>query len=516
MPNRLTTTILLLLTLYCFHTANAKVVDQITAYVNDDVITVGDLNRLLNERSAELQQIYRIPKSEADEKANQEQAALLDKLIREMLIVQEAQRQKIEVEDAEVEKVVNSRINTYKEGLILNFLMQRIQRAQIPLPLPKLQKLVSVLRKPSLMAEITRQMETEEDPGSSTEVFATSATEVKEFIDMLKQLEDIGIASIDDLKERADEELNKALKREGYTLDEYKERTRKELIGEKLVQQMVLPRVEVLDRDIDTFFEENRGKFTTKMDRVHLRHIFAEFKVSESVRKAAEQKANRILEEAQSGADFADLARQYTENQLTKETGGYLGWLTIDKQKQLPKPFQDAVSKLEVGQIAGPVEGQDGLHILKLEDRAEENIELRHILIALEPDQNTIEAAKTKMNDIADKLKNGADFAELATQYSDDTETKVKGGELGARGLEDFTEETRKVINELEEGQVSEPVETQYGLHIFKLDKREKAQLTDEERNEIRLLLRQQRFEQEWQKYTDKLKEKAFVKVKTD
>ena len=509
MPSKFIITILLFLTLYCFHTADAKVVDHIVAYVNDDVITLGDLDRLASERSAELQQIYRIPKNEADEKANQERAKLLDKLIRESLIVQEAQRRKIEVEDAEVEKVVSARINNYKEGLMLNFLVQRIQRAQIPLPLPKIQQLVSVLQKPSLMAEITRQMEAGENSESSAE-------EVQEFIDMLKELADIGIASIDDLKERADEELDKALRREGYTLDEYKEKTRKELIGEKLVQQMVLPRVEVLDKDIDTFFEENRGKFTTKMDKVHLRHIFVEFKVSEPVRKAAEEKANRILVEAQSGADFAELARQHSENQLTRETGGYLGWLTIDKQQQLPQPFQDAISKLEVGQITGPVAGQDGLHILKLEDKAEENIELRHILIALEPDQQSMETAKTKMNDIADKLKNGADFAELATQYSDDEETKVKGGELGIRGLEDFTEETRQVISELEEDQVSEPVETQYGLHIFKLDKREKAQLTDEERNEILLLLRQQRFEQEWEKYTDKLKEKAFVKVKID
>jgi len=333
---------------------------------------------------------------------------------------------------------------------------------------------------------------------------------------VLKKLEEIEITSINDLKERADDELKKALKREGYTLDEYREKTRKELIGEKLVQQMVLPRVDVLDKDIDIFFEENRDKFTTKMDKVHLRHIFVEFKLSESAKKAAEEKANRILKEAQSGVDFAELARQYSENQLTKEAGGYLGRLTSEKLKQLPKPFLDAINELEVGQIAGPVEGEDGLHILKVEERDEESVTLRHILIALKTDQLSIDAAKDRMNDIIDKLKDDADFSELAAQYSDDAETKIKGGELGVRGLADFTEETRNIISELEEGQVSEPVETQYGLHIFKLDKREKAQLTDEERNEIRMLLRQQKFEVEWAKYTDKLKEKAFVKVKID
>jgi len=175
MPNKSIAAILLFLTLYCYHTTNAKVVDHIVAYVNDDVITLVDLNLLVSERSAELQQLYRIPKSEADEKASQENANLLDKLIRRILIIQEAQRRKIEVEDAEVEKVVNSNINVYKERLLLSFLLPRIQRAQIPLPPAKVQTLIGVLQKPSLMAEITQQMEKGENQDTSSE-------EVKEFI----------------------------------------------------------------------------------------------------------------------------------------------------------------------------------------------------------------------------------------------------------------------------------------------------------------------------------------------
>ncbi|MFQ6044093.1 MAG: peptidylprolyl isomerase, partial [Candidatus Poribacteria bacterium] len=66
----------------------------------------------------------------------------------------------------------------------------------------------------------------------------------------------------------------------------------------------------------------------------------------------------------------------------------------------------------------------------------------------------------------------------------------------------------------LKVGQFSETVETPYGLYIFKLEQREPAQLTDEEKKQIRLILRQQKFDAEWEKFTGKLKEKAFVKIK--
>ena len=93
---KLTKIILCLFLLFCTHIAYAKIVDGIIAYVNDDVITEGDLTKLFSDRIAELQQVYRFSTSEANEKAQEERAELLDKLIRQILVIQEAQRQQIQ------------------------------------------------------------------------------------------------------------------------------------------------------------------------------------------------------------------------------------------------------------------------------------------------------------------------------------------------------------------------------------------------------------------------------------
>jgi len=408
--------------------AYAKIVDGIIAYVNSDVITEGDLNKLFSDRIAELQQVYRFSPSEANAKAQQERSELLDKLIRQILVIQEAQRQQIQVGEDEVDEYIRT-----------------------------LQK-------------------------------------------------QFGIQS--------NEEFNEQLKREGYTPMSFREKARKDLMGERLVQFMVLPKIDVVDDEIIKFFEENRAKFTTNSDRVHLRTILVKFKLSD--KEKIQRKVDAILKESRSGADFAELARKYSDDERTKENGGYLGQFTTIELELLSKPIKQAVAQLEAGQITEPIEAQDGFYILKLETKDGDSITLRSIFIAFQFGQQDKDEAQKLMGEIRSKLEEGADFAELASEYSDDPETKDKGGDLGLRGLEEFPYEIRTAIEPLEVGQFSETVETPYGLYIFKLEKREPAQLTDEEKKQIRLILRQRKFDEEWEKFTDRLKKKAFVKIKDE
>lgn len=425
---KLTKITLCILFLFCTYITYAKVVDGIIAYVNDDVITQGDLNKLFSDRITELQQVYQFSYSEANDKAQQERSDLLDKLIRQFLITQEAQRQQIQVDEDEVDEYIRT------------------------------------LRK------------------------------------------QFGI--------EADEEFSEQLKREGYTLMTFREKARRDLMGERLVQFIVLPKIDVMDNEITKFFEENRENFTTKPDRVHLRTIFVKFQLSD--KEKIQQKVDNILKEARSGADFAELARKHSDDERTKENGGYLGQFTNAKLDMLPEPIQQVVTQLEAGQITESIEAQDGFYILKLEEKNEDTITLRSIFIALKVSQQSKDDAQKLMTEIRSRLESGDDFAELAAEYSDDVETKNKGGDLGIRGLEQFPDEIRTVIEPLKEGHLSETVEMPHGLYIFKLEKRELAQLTDEERNQIRLIIKQQKFETEWMKFTDKLKKKAFVKIKDE
>lgn len=108
-----------------------------------------------------------------------------------------------------------------------------------------------------------------------------------------------------------------------------------------------------------------------------------------------------------------------------------------------------------------------------------ELIKARHILIqfpASETDQAKKEAAaKTKIDEVALKIKNGEDFGKLANEYSEDpgnTQDGVKkGGDLGWFSRGRMVQEFENAAFALKAGEVSEPIKTFYGYHIIKVEK---------------------------------------------
>jgi peptidyl-prolyl cis-trans isomerase C len=95
----------------------------------------------------------------------------------------------------------------------------------------------------------------------------------------------------------------------------------------------------------------------------------------------------------------------------------------------------------------------------------ESEVRARHILVATEPEANAILA----------EIKKGTDFAELARQKSKDPGAAAEGGDLGYFSKEQMVPEFAEVAFKLEKGQLSDPVKTQFGWHIIKVeDKRTK------------------------------------------
>ena len=114
-----------------------------------------------------------------------------------------------------------------------------------------------------------------------------------------------------------------------------------------------------------------------------------------------------------------------------------------------------------------------------------EKVRARHILIAF-PKGATSEqdkAAAIRAQEVYTKTsKPGADFSNLAAEYSDDTASKVEGGDLGLfeRGM--MVPEFEKAAFSLKVGQVSEPVKTNYGYHIIKVEQHVAAGAPDFEK----------------------------------
>lgn len=121
-----------------------------------------------------------------------------------------------------------------------------------------------------------------------------------------------------------------------------------------------------------------------------------------------------------------------------------------------------------------------------------------HILIgtvdpATQEEKRTKEEALALANEVREKLLGGADFAAMAKQYSEDEGSKDNGGMYKDANINDWVENFRKAVLELPLRQVSEPVETEYGYHLIRVEDR-KVPTYNEVKEQIRTELVQVAF----------------------
>jgi len=123
-------------------------------------------------------------------------------------------------------------------------------------------------------------------------------------------------------------------------------------------------KVTVAEEDIRDYYESNPEKFKNPKT-VHARHIL--IKVDQNANpeevESARQRAEDVLEMAKEGRDFAALARQYSEGP-TKTKGGDLGTF---RRETMVKPFADKAFSMEAAEISDPVRTRFGWHIIKVE-----------------------------------------------------------------------------------------------------------------------------------------------------
>jgi peptidyl-prolyl cis-trans isomerase SurA len=105
-----------------------------------------------------------------------------------------------------------------------------------------------------------------------------------------------------------------------------------------------------------------------------------------------------------------------------------------------------------------------------------ETFKLAQILIAVPANATPaqVEAAHVKADSIHKQLVDGADFGKLARQYSDD-DSKSQGGELGDFSRGDIVDPIQNAIDHMKGGEISDPIRTEHGFHIVKLEEHEQS-----------------------------------------
>ncbi|MBS4205658.1 foldase protein PrsA [Lederbergia citrea] len=134
----------------------------------------------------------------------------------------------------------------------------------------------------------------------------------------------------------------------------------------------------------------------------------------------------------------------------------------------------------------------------------EEQVKASHILVK---DESTAKK-------VAKKLADGDDFATLAKEYSTDTASAEKGGDLGYFSKGKMVKEFEKVAFSLKKGEISDPVKTEHGYHIIKVTDKKAAKeaVYDDHKKEIKEALFKEKVQKEYPTWLEKKKEKYNIK----
>lgn len=123
------------------------------------------------------------------------------------------------------------------------------------------------------------------------------------------------------------------------------------------IKKLLEPEIEITDEELKTYFDENKDSFG-EAEQVKASHILVE----------DENKAKEIKAKLDADEDFAELAKEFSTDESTKESGGELGFFS---KGTMVAEFDAAAFTLAVDQISDPVKSEYGYHIIKVEDKKE-------------------------------------------------------------------------------------------------------------------------------------------------
>ena len=312
------------------------------------------------------------------------------------------------------------------------------------------------------------------------------------------------------------EEFRAALERDGISYNQAREQIRREMIINRVRQRRVAERIQISDQEVRNFLNSEAGRLQTAPEfRLAMIVLPVDETANEQQVRAIAETANEIYQELRAGADFGALAVSRSTGDTALE-GGELGWR---KSSEIPGPFADAISTLEVGEVTQPLRSPMGFHILQVQDKrgaSEQLVEeynVRHILVKPSEIRSPEETAKLSQR-LYERIQAGESFAKLARGFSEDPGSALNGGSLDWVMPETMVTEFREVMTSIEPGTVSRPFESQFGWHILQVEGKRSVDMTDEMRKQQAInLLQNRRYESELQTWLMEIRDEAYVEI---
>jgi peptidyl-prolyl cis-trans isomerase SurA len=173
-----------------------------------------------------------------------------------------------------------------------------------------------------------------------------------------------------------EDEFQKTLKDRGVTTDDLKQDIRKQLTVQKLLNREVEAKISITDQDISSFYNQNRAQFNVAETQYRVAQILVTPHKDPQLHNRknddattdveARRKAAALEQQLANGADFTQLAMDYSEDPSTASSGGDLGYVPESSLNQSDPALKHGVVSLKVGEVSPIIQLKDGYHILKL------------------------------------------------------------------------------------------------------------------------------------------------------
>ncbi|MCL5254938.1 MAG: peptidylprolyl isomerase SurA [Gammaproteobacteria bacterium] len=314
------------------------------------------------------------------------------------------------------------------------------------------------------------------------------------------------------------EALRQQIELTGATWAEYREEIRNQIIMSEVQGASIQRRIYISPQEVElvTNLIKEQG---TQSSEYRVSHILISMQNEQGNddEAAARSRAQKVLELAEQGDDFAELAITSSSAANALE-GGDMGWSPLNA---MPTLFANALQGKGTGDVVGPLRSGIGFHILKVTDirgveqATLEEVRARHILIRPSVILSDNRAQQMLREFREQVIAGDKSFGELAQEHSADTGSASRNGDLGWAVPSVYVPEFRDRVASLPLNQISEPFRTTHGWHIVEVLERRQQDVTEQRFVEqAQQLLYRRKFAEELDVWLQEIRANAFVEFR--
>lgn len=333
-------------------------------------------------------------------------------------------------------------------------------------------------------------------------------------ISVSKSAVDRALANIEERNHMPKGGLDAYLKANGIPISTLVNQVTATLTWNKLVQERYSMDVSVSDTEVKD--EIARIKADFGKPESHVAEIFLAVNNPTQAPKV-KTLADRLIEQIRAGANFAALAEQFSQSP-SAATGGDIGWVTPN---QFGPPLDEAIAKMNPGQISYPIRTPAGYYIFYLLQRRtlgkdtpnDAELGLVEVIFPLSPSATAQEQQRVtaKAQQVTDTAKGCDDMAKIARKEAPRLSTQIPNVRAG-----DLEPDLRKIVLALKIGQPSKPIPARGGIGVVMVCRRTNPPPPVPSTEEVYNLLMRQRMDQMARRYLDDLRRSAYIDIRDE